>query len=109
MTDIAKKFGKRLKELRNMRKLTQSQFSELTNIEITSISRIESGTHFPKKENIEIFAKVLNVNIKELFDFRHYASKKDIIADINNMLQSADLKDIQFIQKILFSYFESIK
>ena len=104
--DISKKFGKRLQEIRKMRGLTQDKLSELVNIDVTNISRIENGTQFPRKENIEELAKILNVEIKELFNFKHYNSKQNIIDDINTLLNNATLKDVQFIQKVVVSYFE---
>lgn len=106
MTDLAKDFGKRLKELRTMRGLTQAKLAELVDIETMTVSRIETGFHFPKKENIEQFAKILNVNIRELFDFRHYETKKALIADINKMLSEATLSDVQFCKKVFCSYLE---
>ena len=74
-----------------MRGLTQDKLSELVNIDVTNISRIENGTQFPRKENIE----------------GHYNSKQNIIDDINILLNNATLKDVQFIQKVVVSYFES--
>ena len=75
MTSLKRKFGKRLKELRKSKGLIQEQLAELINIEPPNISRIESGTHFPQPENIEKIAQVLNISVKELFDFEHFDEK----------------------------------
>ena len=106
MTDLAKNFGKRLKQIRKSRKLTQSQLAEKLKVEILSISRIESGKHFPKKENIELIAQVLNVELKDLFDFGIFKTKEELIQEINQMLNKASLKDIQFIKAVLSNYIE---
>ena len=107
MTDIAKDFGKRLKEIRKAKGLTQSQLAELSNIEVMSVSRIENGTHFPKKENIESFAKVLKIDVKELFDYKSSVTKKDLIDEINTILKNASLTDIRFFKKVLSNYYEA--
>ena len=109
MTDLAKNFGKRLREIRAMRGLTQAGLAELAEVETMTVSRIETGLNFPKKENIEIFAKVLNVDIQDFFDFGNFKSKRDLIDDINNMLEKASISDVKFCQKVIFSYFERSK
>lgn len=107
MVNLAKNFGKRLKEIRNMRGLTQSQLAEMLELEVMSISRIESGIHFPKQENIEKIAKILDVEIKDLFDFAHHQTKSALQKDINAMLKNADVDDLKYIDRMLHFYFES--
>ena len=107
MTDITKNFGRRLKEIRKAKGLTQSQLAELSNIEVMSISRIENGTHFPKKENIESFAKVLKVEVKDLFDYKTNTTKKELIEDINAILKNSNIPDLKFFKNILYNYCET--
>ena len=83
-----------------MRGLTQARLAELAEIETMTVSRIETGQNFSKKENIEMFAKVLNVDIREFFDFGHYKRKRDLIDDINCMLEKASLSDLMFCKKL---------
>lgn len=52
MTDIKELTGKRIKELRLKKGLKQSELAELVSLEPRSISRIESGHHFPKDEHL---------------------------------------------------------
>ncbi len=106
MTDLAKNFGKKLKQIRKAQQLTQSQLAEKLKVETLSISRIESGKHFPKKENIELLARVLNVEIKDLFDFGAFKTKSELIKEINQILKTASIKDIQFFKTVLSSYIE---
>lgn len=105
--DISKKLGKRVQEIRKMRDLTQSQLAEMVGLEVMTISRLESGTHYPKQDNLSKIANALKVDVRELFDFRHIAAKKDLIDDINNLLKKASLKDIQFYKKMICSYLET--
>lgn len=105
MTDTNKKLGKRIQELRKLRGLTQSKLAELIEVEVVTISRIENGSRFPKKENLENIAKVLNVEIKDLFDFGHNQTKAYLTAEIQKMIKVAKLNDLKYIYNLLKSYF----
>ena len=107
MTDISNKFGKRIQKLRKLKGLTQAEMAELLNVEIVTISRIENGSRFPKKENIENLAKVLDVNIKDLFDFDYYKSKENLIKNIEKMINISDIEDLEYIYRLLTFYFET--
>ena len=101
METLKKKFGKRVRELRKSLYLTQEQVAETINIEPPNISKMENGLHFPLPENIEKLAKVLNVEVKELFDFSHIlddSTLKKIICDELNNLSS---KELMYIYKTI--------
>lgn len=75
--DLAKKkFGARLKEIREKRDLSQEQLDELVNMESIHISRIEIEKSFTTIENIEKMALALNTKINALFNFEHKKEKK---------------------------------
>ena len=59
MSEIKKLLGKRIREVRILRNLTQEDLSELTDIGASSISKIESGHFHPTDENLEKIAKAL--------------------------------------------------
>ena len=107
MVNLTKNFGKRLQELRKAQNLTQAKLAELAQLEVQTISRIESGTRFPQKENIEKLAKVLNCEIKDLFEFKYNKNKSDLRADIDNKLDRAELKDLKYFNKIIDAYLET--
>ncbi|MBC2854537.1 helix-turn-helix domain-containing protein [Cetobacterium sp. 2G large] len=67
--NIKIKFGKRLKEIRNKKKITQEKLSELANIDRSYISDIERGVKSVSLEKIDQLAKALDINIVELFKF----------------------------------------
>lgn len=107
MADIGAKLGKRIKELRKAKGLTQENLAELIDVEPVTISRIERGVRFPQKENLELIAEKLDVKIKDLFDFSHCDDKKKLLADIQNMINMAKTKDLQYIHKMMTFYFEN--
>ncbi len=70
MNETKHLLGKRIKNLRNEKNLTQEQLAELAGIEKRNLSNIENGHTFPSKFLVNI-AKALKVTLPELFDFDH--------------------------------------
>lgn len=104
---LTKKFGKRLKEIRKRKGLTQEQLAELIGMDTVNVSKLELGEHLPKKENIEKLCEALDIEPKELFDFGHMKSKADIIKELNDTMNSLSLKDLQYFKKIFDAYMET--
>ena len=63
------KFGKKVKELRMQKNLTQEDFSYLARIDRTYVSSIESGKANISLDAITRIAKALKVSLPELFTF----------------------------------------
>ena len=82
-----KLFGKRIKELRKNKNLTQEQLAESIGIYQKQIGNIETGTYFTTMPNLEKIANALNVQIKDLFDFGIFKTKEELIQEINQMLK----------------------
>lgn len=55
--------------LRRARKLTQEQFAEALACSVEFISLVERGVNSPSVAGLEKFAKVLKVEVKDLFSF----------------------------------------
>ena len=105
---LTKNFGKRLKEIRKRKGLSQQQLAELVGMESTNnISKLESGEQLPKKENLEKICEVLNVDVKELFDFGHLKNRSEIIKEITQALDKLTLKDLQYFKRIIDAYLET--
>lgn len=101
MTDIKELTGKRIKELRLKKGLKQSELAELVSLEPRSISRLESGHHFPKDEHLQKFAGALGVEVKDLFSFSHIKSKEEMQKDIIQILKKADTGQLVEIYRII--------
>jgi len=52
-----------------MRKLTQEQLAEAVGCSVEFISLVERGVNAPSVAGLEKFAKVLKVEVRELFTF----------------------------------------
>ncbi len=66
---LQKKLGKRIAELRRARKLTQEQLAEALDCSVEFISLVERGVNAPSVASLEKFAKILKIEINELFTF----------------------------------------
>lgn len=96
-----KLFGKRIKELRKAKKMTQEQLSEVLGLYQKQIGNIETGMYFTTMPNLEKFAAAFGVEIKDLFDFEHQNTKEELKKEIFTMVNSADEESIRRIYRIL--------
>jgi transcriptional regulator with XRE-family HTH domain len=64
---ILKKFGQRLKEIRNNKGLSQERLASLTGLHRTYISDIERGKKNISLRNIEKLSKSLRVKMSDFF------------------------------------------
>ena len=106
MSTLSMQVGKRIKELREARRMKQVELAELIDMEATNLSKLEKGVHLPKEENLNKITNALNVDIKDLFDFGHLKTKEELVRDINNIFEQSSLEEMQFFYKILMSYKE---
>jgi len=65
--DIRVRFGKRIRELRLARGLSQEAFAFEADLDRTYISGIERGLRNVSLQNIEVLARTLSVSLSELF------------------------------------------
>ena len=63
---LLKKFGKRIRQLREERGISQERLGELAKVHRTYVGMIERGEKNITLTNIEKFAKALNVKIESL-------------------------------------------
>lgn len=61
------KFGKRVRELRTERNLTQQQLADISGLHKNYIGMVERGERNPSLVNIDILAKSLEIDISILF------------------------------------------
>lgn len=101
MSELKKLLGKRIREIRVARNLTQEDLSELTDIGASSISKIESGHFHPTDENLERIAKALKVKPYKLYMFNHQQDTKELLQEIQIMLSKATDEEIKLAYKVL--------
>lgn len=99
-----KLLGKRIKELRKAANLTQEKLAEFIGLETSSLSGIESGRHFPSLPTLEKIAKILNIELKSIFDFNHHLPKEKIKDYIIENLDKLSEDKIGFLYKFVEEY-----
>ena len=102
--DIKKILGKRIKEVRKTKNLTQERMAELIGIETPSLSNIERGKYFPSAENFNKIIEALNIGPDELFDAKHLQPQNILIQEMCD-----ELTNNEKLTKIMYQIFKSIK
>ena len=66
---LIEEFGKRIRQLRTERNLSQEALAELTGFHRTYIGMVERGERNISLSNIGVFAKTFELSVSELFEF----------------------------------------
>jgi len=66
---LRKKFGQRLRSIRDQRRMTQERFAEVLEMSVDFLSLIERGISAPSFETLERIAKRLKLSVADLFTF----------------------------------------
>lgn len=106
MAGLKELLGRRIRELRNSRKLTQEKLSELIGIEGSSVSKLERGHFYPTAKHLEKIAAILDVEPYRLFMFSHHKSKEELLNDIAKLLESAKEEKLRLAYKVLVDILE---
>jgi transcriptional regulator with XRE-family HTH domain len=67
MSELKKKFGKKLRMIRRMRDLSQEQLAERAAVSSDFISTLERGLSNASFETLQKLAEVLEVEVSEFF------------------------------------------
>ena len=101
-TEINKKIGKRIQYLRQLKGLSQEQLAEAIDIATTSLSYIETGRGFMTLATLEKLAKILDVEIFEIFQF-NTVDNSEMYKYILNKLEiiKNDSERLEFVYNIV--------
>jgi transcriptional regulator with XRE-family HTH domain len=97
-------FGRRLRELRKNKNLTQEKLAEIIETEESHISALERGINFPSYSTLEKLAKALNVEYHELFFFLHFREEDFLRQENLKMLEEASPEQ----QKVIYHFLSAI-
>lgn len=78
MSDVAVRFGMRLREVREAAGISQEKLAELATLHRTYVSSVERGKRNISIENIERLALALGVSMRELMPGDAPAQKKNV-------------------------------
>lgn len=104
MDDLRTKFGKRVKAIRQKRKLSQEELAERVEIAVTNMGKIERGESFVTAVTLEKLANVLGVKVQDLFKFDMFVSVDEMKADLNtdNMTED-EIKQLYKFYKVFIN------
>lgn len=68
MSNINEKLGKRIREIRKAKKMSQEELAYQSKTDYSYLNEIEAGKRNPSVKRINEIAKALGVSIKDLFD-----------------------------------------
>lgn len=69
MSSLRVEFGRRLRQIRLEKGLTQEELGQLTNLTAVHISNLERGVSAPSFDSLEMIAEALDVPVCDLFEF----------------------------------------
>ena len=80
--DIKILLGKKIKEYRKNKGLTQEQLAEAVGIDTVTVSKIEIGNNYPTSANLTKIAEILSVHPRDLYDFSYKKPKDKVLNEI---------------------------
>jgi len=96
-----KLLGARIKELRKGKGLSQDTLAERVGIDAKYLSRLEVGRSFPSLDMLERLAQVLEVELKECFEFAHQDEPKALKNTLTSLIRQLTDDQIRLAVKVL--------
>lgn len=96
-------FGKRLKEARKKKRMTQEQVGAILGIDHTSISKHENDHSEPDNETINKYANLYDVSINWIMNGKEGIMndrKRKLIDDINSLNEKDQQYIVDLIQRL---------
>ena len=102
--DIKKLLGRRIKEIRTRKGMTQEKLAELVGIGERNLSKIECGNNFITAETLSNILSTLDIEASELFSFKHLEDTEELKEELINAIKNESV-DVT----MLYRFYRSIK
>ena len=79
---VCKILGNNIKRFRKIKGITQNELAEQANLEVKSLSLIETGKGFVSAKTLEKLSAILNVSYSDLFNSQNCDDNKIIYHEI---------------------------
>jgi transcriptional regulator with XRE-family HTH domain len=111
MSDLTLKLiGKRIRDLRKQRGLSQEQLAEQANFHYTYIGGVERAEKNISVLNLVKISNALNVGLYDLFEYTRLSNrtkdKSEDLEHIVNLLLSLNSSDVKKVKNILMEMFD---
>ncbi len=101
MSRIQQLFGKKLRELRRKRDITQEKLAELSGLSLQYIGEIERNRRNPSLTSMESLAEALDIPIGELFNLEEFQrSDKELRETLIRQIQQADPERLRLFYEL---------
>ena len=94
-------FAARLKEIRKSKSMTQEKICELTGIEISNYSKIETGKVAPSLASLLKIIDSLKITPNDLFEYNHLEKESDLDKEFISVYESLNLSEKRLLYKIV--------
>jgi transcriptional regulator with XRE-family HTH domain len=98
-------FSERLRELRNQKKMSQSDLAELTGLHYTQIGRYEKNKSMPSSDILKKMADIFSVSIDYLVEGTSEESAKSHIHDRDLLKQFKEIETLEDKEKEVVKIF----
>lgn len=102
--DIKKLLGRRIKELRTRKGMTQEKLAEMIGVGERNLSKIECGNNFVTSETLSNILSALDVEPSELFNFKHLDEKEELKTELIEAIKNEQI-DI----KLMYRFYKLLK
>jgi len=98
---FSKSLGSRIRYFRELKSLTQEKLAEAIECETSTLGHVEIGKNLPSLSRLEKIAKALEIEVYQLFIKKDVEAGDDIREAINDLLKSADKKQLRLIYECI--------
>ena len=95
--------GKKIKELRRAKGLSQEALADKINVNFRTIQRIETGKNTPSIETLVKIADALNIETESFFKTDYLKSREEIISSIINILNDMNDEKLREFYKLIYN------
>lgn len=105
--DVKKILGGNIKKLRNLKKLSQTEFAEKISLQTQAISQIETGKAYPLPETLSKICEKFNVSPAFLFSSTEFltkeelSSREELLNAIDIILSETDNDKLEILVNIM--------
>lgn len=102
--DIREQLGRRIRDLRRKRGLTQERLAEAASVDVKYLGNIERGKENPTIGTLEKLANTLSVKVHQILDCEHEVTGKQVLQRrITQMLRECNERELQIILRLVRS------
>ena len=102
-----KYFSIRLREIRKSKNLTQEQLCDITGIDVSNYSKMETGKVMPSMSSLYKLITKAGYSPNEMFEYKHIDSEENLDSLLKEMYDRFSFKQKQMLYKIMRSIEEN--